>query len=165
MIYHLAQQIAAGKSPRIFKFGEQKRDFVYVADIVAGTLAAATAPGAVHGAVYNLGSGQARSFNDVISALNAALGTQAVAEYFDNPFAFYQPHTEADLSATTAALRYTPKFTLETGIQDYVKSGWLVPGHASAVPAPAAKASSAKKTIALEKIAPVKKSEPAPGGV
>ncbi len=165
MIYHLARQIAAGKSPRIFKFGEQKRDFVYVADIVAGTLAAATAPGAVHGGVYNLGSGQARSFNDVIAALNAALGTEAVAEYFDNPFPFYQPHTEADLSATTAALRYTPKFTLETGILDYVKSGWLVPGHAASAPAATAKPASAKKAVALEKIAPIKKSEPAPGGV
>src|SRR2546423_4711830 len=40
MIYHLAQQIKAGKRPRIFKHGEQKRDFVYVKDAVEGTLRA-----------------------------------------------------------------------------------------------------------------------------
>src|SRR5262249_32391605 len=40
MIYHLAQQIKTGKRPRIFKYGEQKRDFVYVRDAVEGTIRA-----------------------------------------------------------------------------------------------------------------------------
>jgi ADP-L-glycero-D-manno-heptose 6-epimerase len=42
MIFHLGRQIRDGKRPRIFKHGEQKRDFVYVKDVVAGTIAAAT---------------------------------------------------------------------------------------------------------------------------
>ena len=37
MVYHLAQQMKAGQRPRIFKHGEQKRDFVYVKDAVEGT--------------------------------------------------------------------------------------------------------------------------------
>src|SRR5262245_37874940 len=40
MVYHLAQQMKAGKRPRIFKHGEQRRDFVYVRDIVEGTIRA-----------------------------------------------------------------------------------------------------------------------------
>ena len=40
MIYHLSQQMTAGQRPRIFKHGEQQRDFVYVKDIVAGLLRA-----------------------------------------------------------------------------------------------------------------------------
>ncbi|WP_093283186.1 NAD-dependent epimerase/dehydratase family protein [Verrucomicrobium sp. GAS474] len=134
MIYHLAQQIRAGKSPRIFKYGEQKRDFVYVDDIVEGTILAATKQ--IEGAfdakkfprrVFNLGSGEARPFNDIITILNATLKTDVKTEYFDCPFPFYQPHTEADLKETTAAIGYKPSFTLESGIADYFKSGWLVP--------------------------------------
>ena len=41
MVLHLSRQMTEGKRPRIFKHGEQRRDFVYVKDIVAGTLARA----------------------------------------------------------------------------------------------------------------------------
>ncbi len=54
------------------------------------------------------------------------LNTQWQPEYIDNPHAHYQPHTEADLTLTTRALRYKPKFTLEKGIDDYAASGFLV---------------------------------------
>ncbi|HEY8966549.1 MAG TPA: NAD-dependent epimerase/dehydratase family protein [Candidatus Methylacidiphilales bacterium] len=132
MIYHLAQQIRAGKRPRIFKHGEQKRDFVYVDDIVEGTILAATRQlegkfDARKGRVFNLGSGQARPFNDIISILNKILGSTLETEYIDCPFSFYQPHTEADLSLTTEVLGYKPAFSLEDGIAAYHKSGWLVP--------------------------------------
>ena len=40
MIYHLSKQMKAGQRPRIFKHGEQKRDFVYVKDVVEGTIRA-----------------------------------------------------------------------------------------------------------------------------
>ena len=72
MILHLSRQIKEGKRPRIFKHGEQKRDFVYVKDIVQGTLRALEAK---ESGIYNLGSGQARSFNELIAILNHSLGT------------------------------------------------------------------------------------------
>ncbi|MCE0483497.1 MAG: ADP-glyceromanno-heptose 6-epimerase [Methylacidiphilales bacterium] len=123
MILQLAQQIRRGQAPRIFKHGEQIRDFVYVKDIVNCTLLAARARSS---GIYNAGSGVPRSFNDIVANLNRVLKTQWQPEYIDNPHAHYQPHTEADLSATTRALRYTPKFTLEKGIDDYTASGFLV---------------------------------------
>ena len=61
---HLSRQMKEGKRPRIFKHGEQKRDFVYVKDIVQGTLRALEAK---ESGIYNLGSGQARSFNELIA--------------------------------------------------------------------------------------------------
>src|SRR5207247_5848549 len=61
MIYHLAQQMKAGQRPRIFKQGGQKRDFVYVKDVVEGSILALEAR---ESGIYNLGSGQARSFNE-----------------------------------------------------------------------------------------------------
>jgi ADP-L-glycero-D-manno-heptose 6-epimerase len=123
MILQLAQQIRRGEAPRIFKNGEQMRDFVYVKDIVNCTILAARAR---KSGIYNAGSGAPRSFNDIVANLNRVLNTNWQPYYIDNPHAHYQPHTEADLTETTKALRYTPKFTLETGIDDYAASGFLV---------------------------------------
>jgi len=122
MILQLAQQIRRNQAPRIFKHGEQIRDFVYVKDIVSCTILAARARAS---GIYNAGSGVPRSFNDIVANLNRVLNTQWHTEYIDNPHAHYQPHTEADLTETTRALRYTPKFTLEKGIDDYAASGFL----------------------------------------
>jgi ADP-L-glycero-D-manno-heptose 6-epimerase len=123
MILQLAQQMRRGQAPRIFRNGEQIRDFVYVKDIVSCTILAARARAS---GIYNAGSGVPRSFNDIVANLNRVLHTGFQPEYIDNPHAHYQPHTEADLSLTTRALRYTPKFTLEKGIDDYAASGFLV---------------------------------------
>jgi len=120
MIYHLTQQIKAGKPPRIFKHGEQKRDFVYVKDAVEGTIRAL---GAKTNGIYNLGTGQARSFNELIEVLNNCLGTKFEPEYFDNPHAHYQNFTQADLSNARKALNYEPRFSLEDGVRDYMQ--WL----------------------------------------
>ena len=122
MILHLSRQMKDGKTPRIFKHGEQKRDFVYVKDIVQGTLCALEAK---ESGIYNLGSGQARSFNELIAILNDSLGTKFEPEYFDNPHAHYQNHTEADLTSVRKALGYEPQFPLEAGVADYMR--WLYP--------------------------------------
>ena len=123
MILQLAQQMRRNEAPRVFKNGEQIRDFVYVKDIVNCTILAARARAS---GIYNAGSGVPRSFNDIVANLNRVLNMQWQPYYIDNPHAHYQPHTEADLTETTKALRYTPKFTLEKGIDDYAASGFLV---------------------------------------
>lgn len=123
MIYHLANQMQAGQRPRIFKMGEQMRDFVYVKDIVRYCLAALNAP---HSAILNAGTGTPRSFNDLITVLNSVLGTQLEPEYIENPYPFYQPHTEADMSTTLKTLKVEPIYSLEDGIKDYYECGWLI---------------------------------------
>jgi len=120
MIYHLSHQIMAGQRPRIFKHGEQKRDFVYVKDIVDGLIRALDA---YRSGIYNLGSGQANSFNELVDVLNRSLGTNLEPEYIDNPHAHYQNFTQADLQKVQGALGYKPQFTLETGVRDYMQ--WL----------------------------------------
>src|ERR1043165_3333235 len=62
MIYQHYMQMKAGKRPRVFRGGEQKRDFVYVKDVVAMTMSALGAP---RNGVYNCGSGQPFSFNEI----------------------------------------------------------------------------------------------------
>lgn len=120
MIYQLYLQMKAGKKPRVFKHGEQKRDFVHVDDVVNCTLLAMNSG---KSGVFNAGSGEARSFNDVISILNHEMQTNLKPEYIDNPFAFFQPFTQADLTRSTRELGYKPKYNLEAGIKQYV--AWL----------------------------------------
>lgn len=118
MIYQLYAQMKAGKRPRVFRAGEHQRDFVYVKDVVALTIKAASAP---RSTVYNCGSGQPVSFNEVIAELNRNLKTNLAPEYFENPYShFYQPHTEADMSLAKAELNHEPQFSPARGIADYV---------------------------------------------
>ncbi len=123
MVYHLSRQMKAGQRPRIFKHGEQKRDFVYVKDVVEGSIRALDAQA---GGIYNLGSGQARSFNELVDVLNKCLGTNFQPDYIDNPHAHYQNFTQADLTNACNALGYKPQFPLEEGVRDYMQ--WLYPG-------------------------------------
>ena len=117
MIYQLARQMAAGKRPRLFKHGEQRRDFVYVRDVVNATLAAAQLGDS---GVYNVGSGRGRSFSELVDILNKVLGTKLEPEYIDNPYPFYQPFTEADLTRAGRDIAYHPRFQLEEGVADYL---------------------------------------------
>jgi ADP-L-glycero-D-manno-heptose 6-epimerase len=122
MVYHLSRQMKAGQRPRIFKHGDQQRDFVYVKDIVEGSIRALEAK---QSGIYNLGSGRARSFNELIDVLNQSLGTDFKPDYIDNPHEHYQNFTQADLVQVREGLGYEPKFPLETGVADYMK--WLYP--------------------------------------
>jgi ADP-L-glycero-D-manno-heptose 6-epimerase len=117
MIFQLYQQMKAGQRPRVFRAGEQKRDFVYVNDVVTFTMNAVWAP---RSGVFNCGSGQPFSFNEVIAELNKNLGTHLEPEYIENPYSFYQPHTEADLTLSQGELKYAPAFPPAVGIADYV---------------------------------------------
>ena len=122
MVYHLSRQMKSGERPRIFKHGEQQRDFVYVQDIVEGSIRARAAK---ESGIYNLGSGHARSFNELIDVLNHSLGTDFKPEYIENPHAHYQNYTQADLTQVRNNLGYEPRYPLETGVADYMK--WLYP--------------------------------------
>src|SRR5213078_1830324 len=126
MVYHLSKQMKAGQRPRIFKHGDQKRDFVYVKDVIDGSILALEAK---QSGIYNLGSGQARSFNELVDVLNKCLGTKFQPDYIENPHAHYQNFTEADLERVRGALGYQPQFSLERGVADYID--WLYPAEKS----------------------------------
>ena len=116
MIHQLARQMRAGDRPRIFADGEQCRDFVHVEDAVEMTLRALRAPAS---RIYNCGTGTATTFNRVIELLNRALGTCLEAEYFENPWPFYQNHTRASMVRAREDLAFVPRFPPEKGIPRY----------------------------------------------
>src|SRR5690349_16494580 len=122
MIGQLARQMRAGKRPRIFFDGQQKRDFVYIDDVIAANLAAMNCKTS---GVFNVGSGAAATFNQVIEQLNRVLRTDLQPDYFENPYSFFQTWTEADLTHSRRVLRYEPRFDLRKGVEAYHATGQL----------------------------------------
>lgn len=133
MAYHWYNQIQDTGEARLFEshrddyaHGEQQRDFIYVQDAVAATLhllntpASETAPNGL----YNVGTGQARTFKDLAHAVFAAMNLPPKLVFIPMPEdlrAQYQYFTQA----TTDKLRragFTQSFTsLEAGVSDYVQ--------------------------------------------
>lgn len=118
MILQLGLQALKNKKVRLFKMGEQRRDFVYIQDVIQANIKAINAK---KSGVYNVGSGSARSYNDIIACLKTDLGDFSV-EYIDNPYNFFQTHTEANIILTREFLDYAPRFSLEVGIKNYIPS-------------------------------------------
>ena len=117
MVYQLYLQMAAGKNPRVFKWGEQYRDFIYVKDVVTANLKAVKYKGS---GVFNVGTGAPATFNRVIEVLNKAMKKYLTPEYFDNPYGFYQDRTHADTSLSNSELKFAAKYDIEKGVKDYV---------------------------------------------
>lgn len=111
-----------------FKDGEQLRDFVYVKDVVQ--VIAWLMEQQPVSAIYNLGTGKARSFHDLVAATFHALGLETNIEFIDMPEDIrdkYQYFTEADMQKLSDAGYNQPFASLEDGVGDYVKN-YLV-GH------------------------------------
>jgi len=108
--------------------GEQRRDFLYVKDAVAMTLHLAANPAA--NGIFNIGSGEARTWNDLARAVFAALGRDPRIEYIDMPESIrdkYQYFTQADVRKLLSTGYDSPITSLEDAVRDYVVN-YLVPG-------------------------------------
>ena len=119
MVLQFGHQILAGKNPRLFE-GSDKilRDFIYIEDIIQANIKAMQPNTS---GIYNVGTGKARSFQDIVDILQKELGTSLECEYIPNPFVgSYQFHTEADVATTKEALGYAPAYEMEDGIKAYV---------------------------------------------
>jgi len=117
MIWQLSRQMLSGKRPRIFKHGEQYRDFIYSQDVVEANLKALEA--GVNG-VFNVCTGKQTTFNRIIEILNDVLKTDLKPDYFDNPFAFYQNETLGDPSAAERSLGFKVRASIEERIREYM---------------------------------------------
>ncbi len=119
MVLQFGHQILSGKNPRLFEDSDKiLRDFVYVEDVIAANIKAMNPK---ESGVFNVGTGKARSFQDIVDILQRELGTNLECEYIANPFiGSYQFHTEADIASTKETLGYEPRFEMEDGIKEYV---------------------------------------------
>lgn len=118
-----------GKPIRLFKSyrpdykdGEQKRDFIYVKDAVEVLYYFFINPGKT--GIFNLGSGQARTWNDLAKAIFSASGKSPQIEYIDMPESIrakYQYFTEAKMDKLKKTGYTRPFLTLEDSVGDYVR--------------------------------------------
>lgn len=104
-----------------YKDGEQKRDFVYVKDCCEILWWLLQSP-SVHG-IYNIGSGRARSWNDLLKAVFESIDKAYNIHYIDMPSSIrgqYQYFTEAPIEKLRAAGYSRALCTLEEGVRDYI---------------------------------------------
>lgn len=110
-----------------YKDGEQKRDFIYVKDAVDATYY--FLENRDKGGIYNIGTGRARSWNDLAKSLFSALDMEVNIEYFEMPEGLrdkYQYYTQADISKLQQAGYKKDFFTLENAVLEY--AGFLKKG-------------------------------------
>lgn len=112
-----------------FKDGEQLRDFVYVVDVVKAMLELWKLGEKGTNGLYNMGTGQERSFKDLVVATFSAMGVKNNIEFIDMPESIrdqYQYFTKANMSKFSQILPSFRFHTLEEAVEDYV-SKYLAP--------------------------------------
>lgn len=130
VIFHSFNQIKSTGTVKLFKShkpgykdGEQLRDFVYakdVIDICYWLMNERPASG-----LYNLGTGKARTFKDLVTAIFKSLDKEPVIEFIDTPLDIrdkYQYFTEADMAKLRHAGYKEDFYSLEEGVETYVKN-------------------------------------------
>jgi ADP-L-glycero-D-manno-heptose 6-epimerase len=106
--------------------GMEQRDHVYVKD-VCKVLAWLIDEGTNQCGIFNIGTGNARTWNDVVSAIETATGKPLDKHYVDMPEhlkATYQYYTQADLTSLREAGYKEEFMSLEAGIKDYIENHW-----------------------------------------
>lgn len=134
VIFHAFKQISEKGKIKLFrshnpdyKDGEQKRDFIYVKDLI--DVCVFLMHHRKDSGIYNLGSGRARTFLDLAKSVFKALNKKEEIEFIDTPADIrdkYQYFTEADMTKLKSIGYKTPFSALEDGIQDYVKNYLLL---------------------------------------
>ena len=116
VIAQFADDVANGRRPELYGDGTQTRDFTHVDDIVRGLALAADHE--LDG-VYNLGTGEAYSFDTVVELINEELGTDVAPEYVGNPIpeSVYVHDTCADAAKMREATGWEPEIGFREGLR------------------------------------------------
>jgi len=119
--YLFTRAILADQPIRVFNEGRMARDFTYIDDIVAGTLAAHDRPPA-NGAhqIYNLGNHHPEQLLDFIAVLERLLGRTATKEFLPLQLGDV-PESFADIEASRRDLGFDPRTTMEVGLARFVE--------------------------------------------
>jgi ADP-L-glycero-D-manno-heptose 6-epimerase len=139
VVYHAFRQISNEGKIQLFKshrknyaHGEQKRDFIYVKDVVNTMFYLMHNRIQTYNGIYNLGTGKAQTFNELAAAIFRSLNREENIEYIDTPKDIrgkYQYFTEAKMEKLRT-MGYDKKFlSLSEGVEDYVKNYLLLSQH------------------------------------
>jgi len=118
MIYQLYKQMSQELKPKLFRWGQQIRDYIYVLDVVSANLAAMKLEKSI---IINVGTGKPTSFNELVKILNKELKTNLEPEYINNPYNFYQNKTQADTKLAKKLLGWKARYNIKKGLHSYIK--------------------------------------------
>jgi UDP-glucuronate 4-epimerase len=122
--YLFTRAILAGEPIKVFNEGRMARDFTYIDDIVAGTVAAHDRPPAasdeVPHRIYNLGNHRPEKLLDFIAVIERALGRTAIKELLPLQPGDV-PETSADIETSRRDLGFEPTTTIEVGLARFVE--------------------------------------------
>ncbi len=107
--------IARGDRPVIYGDGEQSRDFIYIDDVVEANLRAASGLRGTGGKVFNIGSGQRVSLNQLIEKMEYILGRPIPTEKRERRAGDIR-HSRADVAAAAGLLQFAPAVSLDRGL-------------------------------------------------
>lgn len=132
LVHKSFEQISVNASVKLFKSykkdfkdGEQLRDFVYVKDVVRVMIELADPEKSGASGIYNLGTGKARSFLDLVHATFKAMDVPAKVEFIEMPESIkdqYQYYTQAEMKKLHSVLPGFEFTSLEEGVRDYVQN-------------------------------------------
>lgn len=115
--YSFTKNILEKKPITLFNQGQMKRDFTYIDDIIAGTIASINFPATYE--IFNLGNNNPQDLSTFVSTLEKLLNKRALIEYAPNQKADV-PITFADISKSQKFLNFQPKTSLEEGLKKFV---------------------------------------------
>lgn len=118
MIWQIRNKILNNEAIKLFKFGEQVRDHIYVKDIIDACIKVIDAKNGI----FNVGTGIGTSFNELVEVLNELLGKNAEIVYINNPIKkVYQANTQADTNLAEKELGFMAKYSFKEGVKDYLE--------------------------------------------
>lgn len=114
----MINKIKNNNDDNLFEFDEQKRDFVYVKDIVKCNLLAGMSD---KSNIYNCGNGESVNFNTIFNIIKSYYSnTLSKINYIKNTYNFFQLEILAYLKEMTDNLQYIPYYDINKGIYDYI---------------------------------------------
>ena len=122
-IWKFTENISLGKPITLFNFGLNKRDFVYVGDVVDAILLGMFEEESTGHNIYNVGTGTSVSTLDVVHIIEDMVGKTATLETLP-PLPGDVPTTCADITKIKQDLGYTPKTNITNGLREF--SNWLI---------------------------------------
>lgn len=120
VVWRFIKSIIKGERAVIYGDGNQRRDFIYVADTARASVLAM-----IHGRPgesYDIGTGVSMTFNDIYDIVREEVHSSLEAQYVPNPLKSYQYFTKADISKTERDLGFFPEYDLRSGVRSMLKN-------------------------------------------
>ena len=117
LVSQFLEAMKKNETPVIYGDGEQRRDFIYVKDVVNACVLAMESNKI---GVFNVGTGKDYSLNELIDILNDVLGKHIKPKYIENPIKNYVQNTKADTEKAKKELNFEHKYSLKEGIEKLI---------------------------------------------